>query len=321
MGKISIIVPIYNVQAYLERCIESLINQTYKNIEIILVNDGSTDNCKNICELYKQRDDRIVVVHKENGGLSSARNAGIEIATGKYIAFVDSDDWVSIHMYKILTNLIEKYQADVAECEYLRTDSLLNSVNNDTSNNNVISVKNNVEALFLHFGNSKFQQVVWNKIYKRTLFKEIRFPVGKIHEDEFITYKIIYNAKKLVSISEQLYYYFERTNSIMGEGFSLKTLDRLEAFEEKERFFRSKNSELASLARDQYLNDSINSYYLMGKSKNIDNKDTHEYNLKKIIIAKINSGKLHKRNVKVKFILFKLNPSIYNFAKKLKTIF
>ncbi|MED3820740.1 glycosyltransferase [Priestia aryabhattai] len=323
MKKISIIVPVYNVEKYLQRCIKSLIEQTYKNIEIILVNDGSTDGCKEVCESYKKIDSRIILINKENGGLSSARNVGLDAATGEYLAFVDSDDWISTNMYEVLMKLAEQHDADISECSYLKTPSEEPFTNSEIQNKHtpVIIVKNNLEASLLHFENKWFQQVVWNKLYRRNLFHKVRFPIGKVHEDEFITYKLIYESKKLVSTTQKLYFYFERSNSIMGKGFSLKTLDRLEAFDEKERFFKDKSSHLSYLARKQYLNDSINSYYLLTTIADIEAQRLHEQKLKEDIIAKINLEKHDEFILKIKSIMFKLNPVLYKIFRKTKENF
>lgn len=239
MKKISVIVPIYNVEQYLEKCIKSICRQSYSNLEIILVDDGSPDHCGEICESWKQEDDRIRVIHKENGGLSDARNAGIEIATGEYLVFIDSDDYIHPNMIEYLYQACEQNQAEIAVCEY---KSVSDAYEPDLQKQQV------VEHIVLDTPDKKLEYqyekkidvctVAWNKIYRRRLFENVRYPKGKIHEDEFTTYKLFYTAQRIVYIPLELYYYVQRSNSIMGEGFQKKTLYRLDAYEEKLDFYQ-----------------------------------------------------------------------------------
>lgn len=233
---ISIIIPVYKVEKYIHRCIDSVLNQTYKNIEVILVDDGSPDNCGIICDEYSQKDERIRVIHKKNGGLSDARNAGINTVSGEYIGFIDSDDWIENRYIEKLYRLINKYHADVSVCNFIRIsyeDEILN-------NNFKIEIKEytNIQALEQYYDKYYVQMVVaWGKLYKKSLFKDIKFPIGKIHEDEYITYKLIYRSNKIVLTTEPLYYYWQRSDSIMGSGFNIKgQIDAIDAFEERARF-------------------------------------------------------------------------------------
>ena len=199
---ISIIVPVYNVEEYLQRCIDSILNQSFKNFELILVNDGSTDNSLKICKEYLLNDPRVKIINKENGGLSSARNAGINIAKGRYIGFVDSDDWINKEMYKILYELCEKNNSDIAECRYTVTTG--NEMNLDNSSN-LITILNNEEAIKSLYTNTSYGSVVsWNKLYRCELFKDIKFPEGKLNEDQFTTYKLYYKSNKIVLIDKVL---------------------------------------------------------------------------------------------------------------------
>ncbi|PRR76504.1 glycosyltransferase [Clostridium thermopalmarium] len=241
--KISIIVPIYNVEKYINKCIDSILAQTFTDFELILVDDGSPDNCGKICDDYAKKDSRIKVIHKKNGGLSSARNAGLDIARGEYIGFIDSDDYIHEEFYETLMNLIIKYDADIAQCEFLRVyeEENTNVQNIRFHSNKTIITLNNIEALNnLYNENSVNAVVVWNKLYKKELFNEIRFPKEKIHEDEYTTYQLLFNAKRIVLTSEQMYYYLQRTNSIMGKGFNIKRLDALEAYYGQVMFYNKK---------------------------------------------------------------------------------
>ena len=234
---ISIVIPIYNVELYLRRCLDSIIHQTYSNLEIILVEDGSPDKCGDICEEYKLQDNRITIIHKVNGGLSEARNAGLDIATGEYIALVDSDDWLETNYIQILYDLIKNYNADISICN-------LHIVYNDDeiiNNNNVVVVEyTNIQALEQYFAEYSLEMIVAHcKLYKADLFKDIRYPLGKIHEDEYTTYKLLYSANKVMFTTSCLYYYFQRSDSIIGAGFNLNgRYNYLEAIEERILFYK-----------------------------------------------------------------------------------
>lgn len=223
---ISVIVPIYKVEKYLKRCVNSLLNQSYSDFELILVDDGSPDNCGNICEEYAVKDKRIRVVHKRNGGLSDARNAGLRIAKGEYIAFVDSDDWVATNYLETLLKVIELTDSDICECEVLKTTG---EIENYKKKDEKYTSYSSEKALELLICDKILHQYVWNKLYKRSCLKDIPFVVGKINEDEFWTYQVFGNARQITKISNVLYYYFQREGSIMGNHYNLKRLDALEA--------------------------------------------------------------------------------------------
>lgn len=225
--KISVIVPVYKVEAYLDKCISSIVNQTYQNLEIILVDDGSPDNCPAMCDAWAERDSRIKVIHKPNGGLSDARNAGMTIATGELIGFVDSDDWISPDMYRILYESMMTSGSDIAACG-------VQMVWEDGSPDQPLTkpgccVLDTEEAMRALIEESWLKQPVWYKLYKTELVKNIPFPVGKYHEDVFWSYQAIGKAQKVSVIDTVGYYYLQRGASIMGAGYSLKRLDALEA--------------------------------------------------------------------------------------------
>lgn len=234
--KISVIVPIYKVEQQLCRCVESIRNQTYKNLEIILVDDGSPDKCGDICEDYVEKDSRIRVIHKCNGGLSDARNIGIEFASGKYICFVDSDDWLDLDMIELLYKVCIDRQADIVECSYRNV--YRDYIQEETRCTAEITEADSVFALEGMLDWKYFKPVAWNKIYKRSTIGDIRYPVGKIHEDEFTTYKYFYNASKLVYVDISKYNYDRtRTDSITGNGFNESSIDACFAFRERVEFF------------------------------------------------------------------------------------
>lgn len=243
---ISVIVPIYKVEQLLSRCIESLLNQKNTNFELILVDDGSPDQCGLICDNYAQKDSRIKVVHKQNGGLSDARNAGLKIATGEYIAFVDSDDWVAPDYLSSMLEALRISESDICECEVLRTSG---KVEFEHITQNDMEVYSAVEALKQLVIDGVFHQYVWNKLYKRSCIEEIYFPVGKTNEDEFWTYQVFGKAQKIVKTSKTLYYYFQREGSIMGSEYNLKRLDALEAKQQRQIYIEQQFPELSDLTK------------------------------------------------------------------------
>lgn len=242
---ISVIVPIYNVEKFLPYSIESILNQTYSNLEIILVNDGSTDKSKYICEMYQSKDKRIKLINQKNQGVSVARNTGISNATGEYIGFVDSDDRVSVEFYECLYKLIKETDSDIAECASIQIseeDLFNHQYRFDSIENLSYITTDSIGALHRIHNEDRYiigkSLVVWNKLYKRELFENIQFPVGKRYEDDFTTYKIFNKIDRLVSTEKVLYNYVQRKNSIMHQEFSLKRLDALEVFDEHVEFFR-----------------------------------------------------------------------------------
>lgn len=257
---ISVVVPIYNVEKYLKTCIETIIKQTYKNIEIILVNDGSTDNSLQICNEFKEKEKRIKVINKKNGGLSDARNIGLKKAKGKYICFIDSDDFINEKYIEELHSLIIKNNAQIAICSFENVNEFGESIYKKEIISQVVSRKEMLEQM----NNKSFYPasiVAWNKLYDINLFKNIIYPEGKIHEDEFTTYKLYYLSEKVVTTSECLYYYRMVPTSIMNKKFNIKRLDVLEALEERMNFFLEKKEQgLYDLALIQYEKVLIGNY-------------------------------------------------------------
>lgn len=226
---VSVIVPVYNVEQYLDECINSLINQTYKNLEIIIVDDGSIDNSGKICDSYD--DLRIKVYHKTNGGLSDARNYGLKFASGDYILFVDSDDFLDTNMIKTLVENAINYDVDISICGYSKYYNKDNIVKCTQClfNEKIIDLKR-VEYLydFNHYGVG-----VWNKLLKKELLEDILFPVGKVSEDYFVMYKIFYKTKSIYYTNESLYFYRQRQNSITkSKKTRFDVLDALEQYVE-----------------------------------------------------------------------------------------
>lgn len=210
MDKISVIVPVYKVEAYLDKCVRSIVEQTYKNLEIILVDDGSPDRCGQICDEWAQRDSRIQVIHTENQGSGAARNAALDAAKGRYIAFVDSDDYIAPRMLEHLYCLMDE-ETDVAECGYITTQC----DHADFNGEECVQVYQPHEAMKEHILDRSFCQVIWNKLFKHEVIGDIRFPVGKKIDDEFFTYQVLGRAGKLVRSGRRLYAYRQQADSVM----------------------------------------------------------------------------------------------------------
>lgn len=219
---ISIVIPVYNVENYIERCLESVIKQTYKNIEIILVNDGSTDKSGEICRKYAQSDSRIKVIEKENGGLSSARNAGIDAANGKYITFVDSDDFVCKSYVRYLYSMLIEAGADISMCGYLKVEG--NTIP-DIKLKHKCTCLAGQKALLALLYQRGISSSAWAKMYKLSLWNEIRFPEGMLHEDVAVMYRIFRKVSSVVCISDRLYYYYQRPGSIVNSSFNKRRMD------------------------------------------------------------------------------------------------
>jgi len=248
MELISVIVPVYKVENYLDRCIQSIVNQTYKNMEIILVDDGSPDNCPVICDAWAKKDSRIRVIHKENGGLSDARNAGLEIAHGELIGFVDSDDWIDPEMYERLARTLYDDKSDIAACT-------VEMFWEDETPNRLLTVQEHeilerTEAQLALLYETKLKHPVWYKLYKKSVIEGIPFEVGKQHEDVFWTYQVYGRADRVSIIDHIGYYYLQRESGIMGNcTYTVKRLDAIEAFERRYEYISEEFPELKTIAK------------------------------------------------------------------------
>lgn len=226
---ISVIVPVYMVEKYLNKCIDSIINQTYKNLEIILVDDGSKDNCGKICEEYKKKDDRIMVIHKENGGLSSARNLGIDNSNGSLITFIDSDDYISEDYIEYMYYKLKEYDLDIMitklKLVYEKDNYIKKFKNNDEYTINIIDTTTALEYLWYQ---KNIDCSASGKLFKREVIKDTKFPEGRIYEDIATTYKFFMQSKRIGYTNIEKYYYLQRKGSILGNEFSKKNLDILD---------------------------------------------------------------------------------------------
>lgn len=247
MSIISIIIPIYNVEKYIHRCVDSVINQTYTDLEIILVDDGSPDNCGKICDEYAKKDNRIKVIHKENGGLSDARNHGIESAIGEWLFFLDSDDWIYPQTIENLYAAAIENNVSVSMCAYEETDSK-SLVVDDSKKSTLWTPKD------LYLKHHVTATTAWGKLYHKDCFKNIRYPAGKIHEDEFVTYRILFAQEKIAFINQPYYAYFMNDEGIMRSKWTPARITAVDSLEEQCKFFRKlKDEELIAFSDKTFL--------------------------------------------------------------------
>ncbi len=311
---ISIIVPVYNVENYIKDCLDSILNQTFCEFELILVDDGSTDKSSEICDEYASKDNRISVIHQTNRGLSAARNTGLEKAKGNYIGFVDSDDTITKNMYQVLYDNLIEYQADLSVCSVYEKRKNNRWQIEQPKYENVVKIYSGTE-LINYLTYQKYQTLLPmanNKLYRRELIEHIRYPNGKIHEDEFIIHELLFHAKKVVISKAQLYEYLIREDSITGSKNNRLRRDKLEALWSRVLFLKEKGMQ------EQYL--KAYHYYLQAtiwKCKGIRNGISHknqfimeelEYFRKAFNFEK----KRHfAMKYKVKFRLFYVSPKLY----------
>ena len=232
--KISVIIPVYNVEKYLKQCLESILEQTYKNLEIILIDDGTKDSSGVICDDYAKKDNRIKVIHQKNMGLSGARNTGLKNSTGNLITFVDSDDFIDNKMFETMLLSIKENDADIVECGTIFCDENGNYIKDNTLNE--VKIYKNEYQIKELLMNKDITTTSWGKLYKKKLFINFEFPMGKYHEDAFTTYKLLHLSKKTIILNRGFYHYRQVNGSIMNSNFSLKHLDAIEAAIERSKF-------------------------------------------------------------------------------------
>ena len=223
---LSIIVPVYDVERYLPKCMDSILAQTFPDFELILVDDGSPDNCPALCDAAAAKDARIRVIHQKNGGLSAARNAGLDAARGAWIGFVDSDDYIAPEMYEAMYHAVQSTGADLALCDYVKVDETGALC---TQTHVAVPQKSLTGRELLQKAYWTTVQIAWNKLYHRTIFAQLRYPVGKLNEDFFVIPEICLNTQRAVVVPEVLYYYVQRGDSIMGKSRTLRHYDAAEA--------------------------------------------------------------------------------------------
>ena len=308
--KISVIVPVYNVEQYLERCVDSIINQTYTNLEIILVNDGSTDNSGKLCDELAKKDERIRVIHKENGGLSDARNRGIDESESDLVGFIDSDDYIDSDMYEVLLKNLNDTDADLSMCA-------LYDVYNNTPEAQVTNKEtwelSSEQAIKMVMEAKILSVTAVNKLYKKSLFSDLKFEVGKIAEDAFIMIKLLDKCEKIVATNEKKYYYVHRENSITTQKFSTKFLNVIEAYEQNSNIILEKYPKLKDVAQTR-MNWAY--FYVLDRLLLDDNYNDKELENKLISYLKnhrkdILNDPLFTKGRKIGFIALLLSRNLY----------
>lgn len=310
---ISVIIPVYNVEKYLGRCIDSVINQTLKNIEIILINDGSTDQSPKICDYYASIDNRVKVVHKKNEGPWRARNVGLDIANGLYVTFLDSDDFIDKDMYKVLYENLKEKNVDVCACDFEYITENGKSLYNPSNIEGFNKIYNGVDFLELLYDGQYANAMVvclWNKLYKKDVFKNIRLK-NIIHEDEEICSRIYIQDIKIYVSKFVGYKYIQNPNSITNQKFSTKELATLDILNERIKLFKKNNlKKLLDKTIKTYL--EMNIYFqLLIKDMGIDyNMDLYKKQYKENIRHNIFNKYISLKS-KIRFYLFYINPKLY----------
>lgn len=276
---ISVIVPVYKVEPYLQQCVDSILNQTYRDLEVLLIDDGSLDRCGEICDEYGRKDKRVRVFHTENRGLSAARNLGLQEATGEYIGFVDADDWIEPNMYEVLLKRLEETRADICVCglwyEYF------DSKNVSQLKEVVYTGKKSVCALI----DGTIQSYAWNKLYCRDIFKCIKYPEGKNFEDIVTTYRLFVNARKVSLISIPEYHYRIREGSITQTHSAKNLIEYAEAH--ISRYYCIKNNDPTLLDENKvmllrYLSESLSRVWRWWYACSFQEKQVYEKRLKEL---------------------------------------
>ena len=311
---ISVIIPVYKVEAYLTACVESVLAQTYQNLELILVDDGSPDNCPQMCDVFAARDSRVRVIHKENGGLSSARNAGIGVARGEYLAFLDSDDLWSPLFLERLYRAIQETGADFSVCLFRQFCEAPAVLTPEESKTEVLTQR---QAFECFFNERNVNMVVApNKLYRRCLFDAVRYPVGKIHEDEAVIHEIIGGAKTVAWVEEAHYHYRQAPGSITTSQFSLKRLDETYAKEQRIAWLEAHGMhDLADRTRVIYLSNLMRLYRTVHQE--LDDKTAARKACSKLYAtfkSVYNTELVRQESLKMRLrcILFTVFPKVYS---------
>ncbi|MEH7308399.1 glycosyltransferase family 2 protein [Neobacillus drentensis] len=314
--KVSVVVPIYKVEKYLSRCIESILDQTYTNLEVILVNDGSPDSCGTIAESYAISDMRVKVFHKENGGLSDARNYGLRYITGGFTLFVDSDDWLDKKMIELLVHASYNYKADIVQSafyyaynDYLLYDSRVYKKGNLPE---ILDNKGLMKELVI---NDKVKNFAWGKLYKTSLIKDIPFKKGVLFEDVFWAHNVMKRVNKFVALNDPTYYYYQREDSIVAT-YTPKSLDIIKGLIERHHFIEKNYKHLTDDSYKVILKTNLIHYNLLFRNRKNDKGGAYRREIQSYI--KKNYPKLKKAvdddtNLKRQLILFRIHPYL-NFC-------
>ena len=313
---ISVIVPVYKVEQYLHRCIDSILAQTYTNLEIILVDDGSPDRSGEICDEYATKDSRIRVIHKENGGVSSARNVGLDVSTGDYIAFADPDDYLTSDMYKKMIQVFDDCEVDicVSQWQYECADGthVISPDRIDASIYGKHSAEKFAEYLYRQQYESMVVCVVWNKLYRRCIFNDIRF-LGKRSEDERIHTTILCNDYTIMVLPDLLYVYCQNFTSITHKPFDVDSLLFLDVLAERVHGFNG-NRFIVENSCIRYCEMYIGLFY-EAKKLNLKMRDIREFD---DCLLKITRSRSVSLKFLIRMLLFRISPALYAKIKEIK---
>lgn len=315
---VSIVVPVYNAEKSLKKCVNLIQHQTYRNIEIILVDDGSTDKSGVVCDALKNSDKRIKVIHTDNAGVSSARNDGIKISTGKYITFVDSDDYIEKNMIEVMINQIINNNADICICGNSDVDEKGNIINfTSLDANSKIFKMDNISALKCMLDEKPYNGVCWGKLYKRSLFNDLYFNRKiRIAEDLEVLYKVFYKAKQVVYIPDALYNYSINTTSVTHDLLSDKWLDEINVCDEIVKFSEEHCQEISDYAKKRYIRINFTlAERIFEHNYNMISLKEIKSNLKKY---KLNNKNILNKNFKIKIFLIEYIPFVLKIYYKLK---
>ena len=315
MPTISVIVPVYKVEPYLRQCVDSILGQTFRDFELILVDDGSPDGCPAICDEYAEQDSRVKVIHKENGGLSSARNAGLDVAKGEYIAFVDSDDWIHPEMLDTMQNRIQQHHADMAICGVESVYEDDGKIVHHTLTDAVLSQDDMVGKLATQ---AWYYIIACNKLYRKKIFEVLRYPEGYIHEDAAIIHRIIGLCKCIVTVEQPFYNYRQTGNSIMRSALNIQRTDNLSALADRVQYaFTQKWSRVFSITAERYVHTFFDYYFRFPRTDENEKYFRRMDDSLKIALPYILKSKSVSLRNKVYLTAIRVNPQIYTVLKRL----
>lgn len=304
---ISVIIPVYKVEDYLSRCVDSVLAQTYTNLEIFLVDDGSPDNCGKICDEYAARDQRIKVIHKKNGGLSDARNAALDLCSGEYISFIDSDDYVSEDFIESLYHAIKSHHTRLAICGIMKFDEFGN-ITADYSPSKRESVATGLEMV-----ETVWRPAAWNKMYHKSLFEDVRYPFGKLYEDLYVYHDFLVKIDRVSFTGKNSYFYFNRKNSIMNKKYDIRNTDLVEGLDLRIKGLRKMQyDDLADRQLSFLFNATVEAF-----SRTQDPDDKTKARLREVksicdrYFLEMMNYKRFSQAQKMKILLFRYFPSIY----------
>ena len=321
-SELSIIVPIYNVEKYLRECVDSILNQTFTDFELILVDDGSPDGCPQICDAYAEQDNRVRVIHQKNDGLSAARNAGIEAARGNWLSFIDSDDFIAPDFLGKLYTAVKNANADCAICgiQLAKEDGKpLTTPDNMNVQEGVwtgIDILNTMKKR----ANTPYL-VAWNKIYRRELFQDIRYPVGRLNEDNFIFAELFHTARTVVCIAEPLYYYRQREGSIMRSQYTVRNLDAMWGFVDCYKYFQAYGMEELLVPTEKRIFAKLTGTYHQLPLKDRRAEGTEEARRVQWEIARdLKRQNMLSKKFWSRILFFQRMPNVYSLYMSLKLI-